>query len=387
MSTAEALAYAYTGGNGYAYAYTGGNAYAYSGPMESYGFDGFPGNPMLATGLLSTRAAIRRDIFNPVLDGLRDVGALRIFGDPVNGLPATESAADIGRYGSQVRTSMALLELMSSVSFAFDPNTRFAGLWGSWQNGNQVALSPLVTMRRPSRDYFNAQLRMVDSWSPTRDSRLPEILTQVAPPLAYFASIMNLQNGRHRHTLELINTSLQFGYAICMRFKHALACPRPSEYSAALLPVLEVPPHRTLPAGHAQEAHITATLLSELAGFAGATEPHRALRRLAHRIAENRVVAGLHFPIDNIAGRLMGDALADYLLAAAGQRNVWTGGSFDGEGLAAGAAAEDELRDEDSSADSRAACNGCGALVPAAAAPPLPIFQQLWVNARAEWDR
>lgn len=394
LSAASPLAYAYTGGNAYAYtggnayAYTGGNAYAYSAPMESYGFGGYPGNPMLAAALQSTRAAIRRDILAGLLRGNSDFGATRDFGDPASRMPRVNAMAGLNRVGPQVRSSMALLELMSSVSFDFGSSAPDrASLYGRCLDQGQLIQAELVSMTRPGRPYLDDHLELVDRWSPVRDGRVPEIFTQVAPPIACFASVMNLQAGRHRSTLEFINTSVQFAYAVCMRFKLALNCPRPSELSAGLLPMLETPPHAALPAGHANEAHVTAAMLAALAGQAAGTSTHQVLRRLAHRIAENRVVAGLHFPVDNVAGRLLGDSLGSYLLAACGARTRWGGGEFLGNTLLTADAIlpSHELNDQDSSADGRANGPGCTAFVEQRAAPALPVFRQMWLDAQAEW--
>lgn len=376
-----ANAYAYTGAN--AYAYTGANAYAYAygAPMEAYGFDGLPGNPMLAVALGEAHRALRRDVYTDPVASDRWL--------PGRPLQPRDDVARIGRLGAQVRQSMAQLELLGALQFEPPgdgaPEGTPAVLWADGGAGGERHFAQLVRMTRPPLDYFRNQLPVVDAQGGIRDARLAEILTQVAPPIAQFASVLNLQAGRHRQTLELLNLALQCTYAVTMRFKLALSCPRPSELSAALMPCIEVPAHAALPAGHAAEAHVTATLLGALAG---ADDPLRSgLRRVAHRIAENRVVAGLHYPIDNVSGRLLGDAFASYLLAACGQAADWHGGEFDGAGLDPAAAGANVFEAEHAADDGRAHGVGCSALsgFAAPAAARFKVLRAMWAAAQAEW--
>jgi hypothetical protein len=210
--------------------------------------------------------------------------------------------------------------------------------------------------------------------------RAAEIVTQVAPPVAYFASLLNLQVGRHRRTLELVNAALQFTYAVCMQFKHALACPRPSEYSLVMQPMIEVPMHPSLPAGHAAEAHVTAAVLGALAGAeAGKSKTDELLRRLAHRIAENRVISGVHFPCDMTSGRLLGDAVASYVLARCGVGVEWKGGAFKADGMNGQADTFD--------AAPRLSGPGCKAFTEARKGSPSPLLAEMWKAAAAEWQR
>jgi len=246
----------------------------------------------------------------------------------------------------------------------------------------------VATMERPTRAYFQGQLRLVDAWSSRRDVRAAEIVTQVAPPLPYFAALLNMQAGKHRRTLEFVNAALQFTYAACMQFKHALACPRPSEYSVGVQTMIEVPMHPSLPAGHAAEAHVTATLLTALAGVDPNLKTGAMLRRLAYRIAENRVISGVHFPVDMIAGRLLGDAIASYVLARCGATKKWTGGKFEPKGA-------DEARGMADSFDPTDARDPASVSFYGAGCDKLgthdgrysDVLGEMWKAACAEWQR
>src|SRR5690606_185274 len=137
-----------------------------------------------------------------------------------------------------------------------------------------------------------------------------EILTQVAPPYSYFAMVLNLQSGRHRHTFELIGAALSFASTVGQRFKHHFRIARPADRSKLVQPVLMTPGHGAYPAGHSTQMHLVRLLLVDawkLGGTAGdwRAEAATQLERLANRIAENRVVAGLHYEADNEAGKLL----------------------------------------------------------------------------------
>lgn len=59
---------------------------------------------------------------------------------------------------------------------------------------------------------------------------------------------------------------------------------------------------------------MTARVLQHLLGAALDSEMDVQLQRLAARIAINRTVAGVHFPVDSAAGRLLGESLAGYFI-------------------------------------------------------------------------
>src|SRR6476620_12615144 len=102
-------------------------------------------------------------------------------------------------------------------------------------------------MTRPKLSVFEAQLKVVESWAERREDRASEILVQVLPQISFWSSVVNLHPNRTPKTLEFIDVALQFAMLMVMRFKHALGCPRPIEYSPNIQPVLLTPGYATLP--------------------------------------------------------------------------------------------------------------------------------------------
>ena len=94
------------------------------------------------------------------------------------------------------------------------------------------------------------------------------------------------------------------------------------------------PGHGSLPSGHATEAHIVAYVLWNLVSPSEAinksTEWLEQLMRQAARVAINRTVAGVHFPVDSAAGQLLGLTLGEYFVHRASGQGDYEARQFDG---------------------------------------------------------
>jgi hypothetical protein len=180
----------------------------------------------------------------------------------------------------------------------------------------------LATLVRPPGATFEAQATLVATWASLREDRGAEILSQLGPQGAFWAPIVNAQPYRMPWTVELISTVLRFATFVEQRFKHILACRRPAEFSPRIQPMIPTPGHGALPSGHATEAFAVARVLLALAGNRFDETLDELLMRQAARIAINRTIAGVHFPVDSAAGQMLGLSIADYLLRRAGVASV-----------------------------------------------------------------
>jgi hypothetical protein len=180
----------------------------------------------------------------------------------------------------------------------------------------------------------------VARYADLRGDRAPEILTQMGGAGTFFAAVPYLHPDRTPKTLELLAAALRLANFTEMRFKHALACRRPNELSPQIQPIILTPSHGSLPSGHGTEAFITATVLGALlrtVGTASAANPQYGevdwttlLMRLAARVAINRTVAGVHFPVDSAAGALLGLTLGQYFVTRCTGTTTYLAWGFDG---------------------------------------------------------
>jgi len=194
--------------------------------------------------------------------------------------------------------------------------------------GPGAASVEVVRLSRPGPDTFRGQLDLVAHYAELRDDRGGEILAQVNGALDFIAAILGLNAERHKHTLELLGAALNLANLVEMRLKLGFDVPRPVQLSPQIQPVLPTPGHASWPSGHATESYLMAAMLSHLLPSDDVRDVQ--LQRLAARVAVNRTVAGLHYPVDSAAGRLLGTSLAEFVRARSGVGAGFHARHFDG---------------------------------------------------------
>ena len=237
----------------------------------------------------------------------------------------------------------------------------------------------VLTLNRPSQDVLTQQCQHVRDYADLRDERGAEIVSQLGFPTEYFAMILGLHPAQHKKTFELITATQVVAAHIAMIVKHALAVRRPDQIDGRILPMIPTPGHCSFPSAHATEAFAVLTVITELVTQWGslhdADRRIKMLRGLAERIAVNRTVAGVHFPIDSWAGAALGTTIGHVILGRCGIAAPCPSRNY--------TAQHSDFFDYDFSDSARAASQGMteGA---AFVATSKPAFTWLWTAAAAE---
>lgn len=202
----------------------------------------------------------------------------------------------------------------------------------------RIGGAPVLKLAPPGLARLEQQLQYLRSASDLRSDRMAEIMAQQNDMLSFFGAQQKLSWNRKRWSMILLHALYNAVSSQEMRIKHFASVPRPIDLSPLVQPVIQTPGHSSYPSGHATEAFAFATLiaalrhaaasakggkkqpsftkaiLSDLAAPADAARPEQPvaagatvqLFRLAARIADNRTVAGVHFPVDSAHGALLG---------------------------------------------------------------------------------
>jgi len=221
------------------------------------------------------------------------------------------------RWASWVRGSLYISEFMTKIGYTTDDTAQTVTL--------SLDSNAMVKLNRPSESLLAEQCTHVLNYADLRADRGAEIVSQLGFPTEYFAMILGLHQAQHSKTIELITATQVMAAHIAMIVKNALAIRRPDQIDGRIMPMIPTPGHGAFPSAHATEAYAVNRVLSVLCekwgSFADRTPRLAMMRGLAERIAVNRTVAGVHFPIDSWAGAVLGTAIGDAVLNLCGVAN------------------------------------------------------------------
>jgi membrane-associated phospholipid phosphatase len=151
------------------------------------------------------------------------------------------------------------------------------------------------------------QLAQVLNYKWNRQDRLAEIIEQQTDIMSFFALVVPMAPRTHPNFITLLHAMNGAVEKITTQAKHLMSTPRPAHLSGVINPIIQTPAHSSCPSGHATEA---AALARALSALVYGVEMRPELNVISDRIAENRVVAGVHFPEDSVQGQ----ALAAFLM-------------------------------------------------------------------------
>jgi hypothetical protein len=250
--------------------------------------------------------------------------AARIERTPAHKLQASEMAraqaegvaaagSDLWRWAPEFRARMVAAELLGR----FQVVQRTVYLAGCCTERGTLTCQPVFAL---PMDLHDAGLRMSEQVDKVvraaveREDRMAEILSQMNDLWPFFESVTGVSLDRAPRTAELLTAAHDFLVHPLMHLKQAVALARPVQTSSLVVPLIPTPGHGALPSGHATQAAFSSELLHILlyADRDGASPARRSeqLDRLARRIAFNRVVAGVHFPVDSLVGYRLGTQMA-----------------------------------------------------------------------------
>lgn len=104
-------------------------------------------------------------------------------------------------------------------------------------------------------------------------------------------------------------------HALSEAAKRRYGRPRPPLVDAHVKPCVPLPGNTSYPSGHSLGEFVNAGVLAEIF-----PERAEALFARAHRAAWSRIIAGVHFPTDDVSGRLLAEAVMKELRKSAGFR-------------------------------------------------------------------
>jgi membrane-associated phospholipid phosphatase len=181
-----------------------------------------------------------------------------------------------------------------------------------------TALANGTQSQRMDPEQLDREIRQIIDLAPEREERFAEIMDQDDADGAtnYWFGMLQVSPSRHPATYLMVRVGRRIGEHVVMCLKGFFRSPRPSQLCPAIVPMIDPPSTPSFPAGHAVQAYLISYLLAyslpklpqQYAPEDNLDAASGVLFDLAERVSVNRIVAGLHYPTDIIAGRAVGIA-------------------------------------------------------------------------------
>ncbi|MEM8579260.1 MAG: phosphatase PAP2 family protein [Pseudomonadota bacterium] len=144
--------------------------------------------------------------------------------------------------------------------------------------------------------------------------RASEIADQRGAFDHYFMAMLGMSPSISRPVATMVAFGIELGGMIGLEHKLHHNVARPVQRFPGLMPFLPTPPHASFPSNHATQAFLVAQLLTDDLSAPDGWAPY--LSAMATRIAIGREIGGVHYRSDSLAGRALGTAIHDALMAS-----------------------------------------------------------------------
>lgn len=202
--------------------------------------------------------------------------------------------------------SLALIGIATAQSDSTTATRTATWLPAESVNAEQVIGPPCAMNSAAFREQMAIVLWLQTSRSPDQIEfvRKPLDLARFAPLLS--EDLLAVDGNRLSAVLDEIIEEVRADYDVV---KDEFDLPRPFVANKDVKPVADARPVASYPSGHAIRAVVYARLLGDIF-----PERKDDLINLALQIGYGRVTAGVHYPIDVIAGQKLGNAYADVII-------------------------------------------------------------------------
>ncbi len=160
----------------------------------------------------------------------------------------------------------------------------------------------------PDDDFTRSEVEYIIALKPLRRRYQGDIDAQIKDVVQPFADGLNLNEAELAGLRKFWATLLPDVTRVTMHFKAKFDRARPRQYSKEVDPSISPPGHPAYPSGHSTDAHTLALVLTEIW-----PEKKTQLLSIAHQIAMNREIAGVHYRSDTAAGYLLAQQIVTLL--------------------------------------------------------------------------